>query len=178
MASLPPRTLFTQLIDDAAVFPPGNCSLSEAIERRSARRSTPAADFVGPLLLPPRLIDEALADHTGLVIAVVGRRGTPVEDVVTAAERVAGSTGHSLAGVEVAAGPGWEQVLELAVPVAVEVELAPRAEALLEVGDPPRAVDGAGADRRLPPAAALADLRAQVVRRSRQMLDLAHERPR
>ncbi|RNI23236.1 hypothetical protein [Flexivirga caeni] len=121
MASLPPRALFTQLIDDAAVFPPGNYSLSQAIERRSARRGTPAADFVGPLLLPPRLVDDALADHSALVITVVGRPDTPVEDTVAAAERVAGSTGHSLAGVEVAAVPGWDQVLELAVPVAVEV---------------------------------------------------------
>lgn len=121
MPSLPTRTLFTQLVDDAAVFPPGNFSLIEAIDRRSARRGTPASDFVGPLLLPPRLIDEALEDHSGLVITVIGRRETPIAEVISTAEDVADSAGHALAGVEVAAVDGWEQVLDLAVPVAVEV---------------------------------------------------------
>lgn len=121
MPSLPTRTLFTQLVDDAAVFPPGNFSLSEAIDRRSARRGTPASDFVGPLLLPPRLIDEALADHSGLVIGVIGRRETPIAQVVDAAGQVADASGHALAGVEVAAVDGWERVLDLEVPVAVEV---------------------------------------------------------
>ncbi|WP_446665445.1 hypothetical protein [Flexivirga sp. B27] len=121
MPSLPTRTLFTQLVDDAAVFPPGNFSLSEAIDRRSARRGTPASDFVGPLLLPPRLIDEALEDHSGLVIAVIGRKETPIAQVVEAAGQVADASGHALAGVEVAAVDGWERVLDLEVPVAVEV---------------------------------------------------------
>lgn len=131
MTSLPSRTLFTQLIDDAAVFPPGNFSLSEAIDRRSARRGTPASDFVGPLLLPPRLVDEALADHSGLVITVIGRKETPLDETAAAAERVADSSGHALCGVEVAAVPGWEQVLRLAVPVAVEVPAGPHGVALL-----------------------------------------------
>jgi hypothetical protein len=121
MPSLPTRTLFTQLVDDAAVFPPGNFSLSEAIDRRSARRGTPASDFVGPLLLPPRLIDESLEDHSGLVIAVIGRQDTAVDEVIAAAENVADAAGHALAGVEVAAGDGWERTLDLSVPVALEV---------------------------------------------------------
>lgn len=121
MPSLPTRTLFTQLVDDAAVFPPGNFSLSEAIDRRSTRRGTPASDFVGPLLLPPRLIDEALEDHSGLVITVVGRPDAALGDVIAAAENVADAAGHALAGVEVAAGDGWERTLDLAVPVALEV---------------------------------------------------------
>ena len=50
---------------------------------------------------------------------------------MAAAERVAGSTGHSLAGVEVAAVPGWEHVLELAAPVAVEVPAGTDGIALL-----------------------------------------------
>lgn len=131
MPSLPTRTLFTQLVDDAAVFPPGNFSLSEAIERRSARRGTPASDFVGPLLLPPPLIDEALEDHSGLVIGVIGRRETPIAEVVAAAGDVADAAGHALAGVEVAAVDGWEQVLDLSVPVAVEVSAGAAGRVLL-----------------------------------------------
>lgn len=121
MPSLPTRTLFTQLVDDAAVFPPGNFTLSEAIDRRSARRGTPASDFVGPLLLPPHLIDEALEDHSGLVITVIGRRETPLEEVIAAAENVADAAGHALSGVEVAVVDGWQRTLDLAVPIAVEV---------------------------------------------------------
>lgn len=121
MPSLPIRTLFTQLVDDAAVFPPGNFSLSEAIHRRSVRRGTPASDFVGPLLLPPSLIEEALEDHSGLVITVIGRRETPLADVVAAAENIADAAGHALSGVEVAAVDGWEETLDLSVPVALEV---------------------------------------------------------
>lgn len=131
MPSLPTRTLFTQLVDDAAVFPPGNFSLSEAIDRRSARRGTPTSDFVGPLLLPPRLIDEALGDHSGLVITVIGRRETPIADVITSAQDVAEAAGHALAGVEVAAVDGWEKALDLAVPVAVEVPAGATGRGLL-----------------------------------------------
>ncbi|MGN6412874.1 hypothetical protein [Flexivirga sp.] len=49
MASVPTRTLFTQLVDDAAVFPPGNFSLTEAIDRRCARRGTPASDVAADI---------------------------------------------------------------------------------------------------------------------------------
>ncbi|NNG40282.1 hypothetical protein HJ588_13505 [Flexivirga sp. ID2601S] len=121
MPSLPTRALFTQLIDDAAVFPPGNFPLDEAIERRAGRRGTPASDFVGPLLLPPALVDDALADPGGLVITVVGRAGTPITDVIDAATRVADSPAHALAGVEVPAADGWQEAIKLSVPIAVEV---------------------------------------------------------
>jgi hypothetical protein len=131
MPSLPTRTLFTQLVDDAAVFPPGNFSLSEAIDRRSARRGTPASDFVGPLLLPPQLVEEALEDHSGLVITVIGRKETPIAEVIAGAENVADASGHALSGVEVAAVDGWEAVLDLAVPVAVEVPTGAAGRALL-----------------------------------------------
>ncbi len=131
MPSLPTRTLFTQLVDDAAVFPPGNFSLSEAIDRRSARRGTPASDFVGPLLLPPQLVEQALEDHSGLVITVIGRRETPIAEVISSAENVADARGHALAGVEVAAVDNWEAVLDLSVPVAVEVPAGGAGRALL-----------------------------------------------
>ncbi|WP_265447604.1 hypothetical protein [Flexivirga meconopsidis] len=121
MPSLPTRALFTQLIDDAAVFPPGNFPLDEAIERRAGRRGTPASDFVGPLLLPPSLVDAALADPGGLVITVVGRAGTSISEVIAAATKVADSAAHALAGVEVPATDGWQDAIGLSVPIAVEV---------------------------------------------------------
>ncbi|WP_018155446.1 hypothetical protein [Demetria terragena] len=116
-----PRTLFEGLIDDAAVFPPGNFSLAEAISRRTARRGHAYQDFVGPLLLPPRLVADALESTIPLTIAVVGRPDVPLGEVLQSAESVAQATGHSLAGIEVGYLGEWRSALELGVPIAVEV---------------------------------------------------------
>ncbi|MEV6523511.1 hypothetical protein AB0M43_16290 [Longispora sp. NPDC051575] len=51
--------LLQGLIDDAAVFPPGNAPLPDAIVAHRAHRSAWYAPFVGPLLLPVGRIDEA-----------------------------------------------------------------------------------------------------------------------
>jgi hypothetical protein len=68
-------------MDDAAVFPPGNASLSEAVIAHRAHRAAWYADMVGPLLVPssqagaaPRLLaaDERLV--VGLV-ADIGLEG-------------------------------------------------------------------------------------------------------
>jgi hypothetical protein len=48
--STPP--LLRQLLDDAAVFPPGSASLPEAVESHREYRSTWYSDLVGPLLVP------------------------------------------------------------------------------------------------------------------------------
>lgn len=127
----PTRALFAHLLDDAAVFPPGNFPLDEAIERRARRRGTPASDFVGPLLVPPALVDDALADGGGLVIGVVGRAGTAIADVVAAGERVTASPSHALAGLEVPAVDGWRDALSLGVPLAVEVPAGPSGVSVL-----------------------------------------------
>jgi hypothetical protein len=44
--------LFRRLMDDAAVFPPGNASLAEAVIAHRAHRAAWYADMVGPLLVP------------------------------------------------------------------------------------------------------------------------------
>jgi hypothetical protein len=46
--------LLRALIDDAAVFPPGNAPLPQALTDHSAHRAAWYADLVGPLLLPLR----------------------------------------------------------------------------------------------------------------------------
>lgn len=119
--STPPRALFAGLIDDAAVFPPGCFSLSEAVARRAARRTQPYVDLVGPLLLPPSLAIAALEDATPLTIGVVGRPGISLDDVLEAADTVAAAAGHSLAGVELGYTDDWRAALRLGVPLAVEL---------------------------------------------------------
>ncbi|WP_052709268.1 hypothetical protein [Streptomyces sp. NRRL S-495] len=47
-AAVPP--LFQGLFDDAAVFPPGNLPVAEAVPAHRAHRAAPYADAVGPLL--------------------------------------------------------------------------------------------------------------------------------
>ncbi len=53
-------SLFTGLIDDAAMFPPGNAPLDVALTEHLRHRSSRYADVVGPLLVPaPQLPDLA-----------------------------------------------------------------------------------------------------------------------
>lgn len=42
---------FADLVDDAAVFPPGNAPLDEAVRAHREHRSAPYADLVGPLVV-------------------------------------------------------------------------------------------------------------------------------
>lgn len=44
--------LFTGLVDDAAMFPPGNAPLDQALKEHLEHRAAPYADLVGPLLTP------------------------------------------------------------------------------------------------------------------------------
>jgi hypothetical protein len=43
---------FTALLDDAAVFPPGNLPLAEAVNAHHGHRRSAYAELVGPLVLP------------------------------------------------------------------------------------------------------------------------------
>jgi hypothetical protein len=50
--------LFTRLVDDAAVFPPGNASLVDAVAAHREHRSAWYAGMVGPLLVPASALGE------------------------------------------------------------------------------------------------------------------------
>jgi hypothetical protein len=55
--STPLPVLFTGLVDDAAVFPPGSMPLHDAVKAHRRHRTQWYADFVGPLLVPASLAD-------------------------------------------------------------------------------------------------------------------------
>ena len=55
-----PRRLFTGLIDDAALFPPGNAPMASALADHARHRSAPYAGFVGPFLCPTTRVAELL----------------------------------------------------------------------------------------------------------------------
>jgi hypothetical protein len=62
------------LLDDAAVFPPGNAPLADAVAAHREHRTAWHADMVGPLLVAP---SDVAAVPTDLAIGVVG----PLQDV-------------------------------------------------------------------------------------------------
>jgi hypothetical protein len=74
-------SLFTALVDDAAMFPPGNAPLDRAVDEHVTHRSAWYADLVGPLLVPagrvPDLLDLAAAQSFSepLRVGVVARGG-------------------------------------------------------------------------------------------------------
>lgn len=165
------RALFVGLIGDAAVFPPGSFSLEAAIARRERRRVEPCADLVGPLLLPPQLVAEAVAGSSPLTAAVIGRPGADQASVLTAAGLLANAEGHALAGIEIGYASRWRDALELGVPVAVEVvadeTMAPALADLDEVAGDQQVLAklriGALPDRPAPTAAQISAFLAGVV---------------
>lgn len=134
---IPSPTLFVGLIDDAAVFPPGSHPIDEALRRRFDRAATTDARYVGSFLVPPALVTRTLAEVHPVPVVVIGRPGAELGAVIAAAESVAGSDIHALAGIQVGHQVGWEQTLELGVPAALEVDPA-NAEATLDSIAPQR----------------------------------------
>ena len=84
------------LVDDAAVFPPGDAPLPEAVEAHVARRGEWWADLVGSFVVTDRAVPE-VAQPLRLSVVVTGGAGG-VEPALRLVER----GGHELAGVEVA----------------------------------------------------------------------------
>jgi hypothetical protein len=80
-------TLFDRLVDDAAVFPPGNAPVPEALAAHARHRTQWYADLVGPLLLPasalPGLGGLAELPRIG-VIGDTGLAGVPTALAVAA----------------------------------------------------------------------------------------------
>ena len=48
MSTVP--ALFRRLVDDAAMFPPGDLPLADAVAAHRAHRTSPYADLVGPFV--------------------------------------------------------------------------------------------------------------------------------
>lgn len=158
-----PRSLFDRLVDDAAVFPPGNAPVPLAWSEHVRMRAGRYGDLLGPLLIgtsgAAALVDAAAAappvpdPETAAVlradrveVGVVARPGTPVEDLLAAVATVRASPHLRLAAVELAhdAGGAWRRALDLGAPVAVEVtrDLSTQHDALDDLA----AVASGGAD--------------------------------
>ena len=93
------------LVDDAAIFPPGNAPLDEAVAAHRRHRASPHAEMLGPFVvsdtrLPDlaRLVERVETTPLDVTVVVTGGAGA-IEPAVTWASR---THGVALAGVEVA----------------------------------------------------------------------------
>lgn len=110
-------SLVSGLCDDAALFPPGDAPLPEALVAHAVHERAPHADLVGTFVFPAGRLDELAAElaerpYPGDLVL-----GLTVPDVAVAAEAVAraqGLPGVAVAAVEVAVPAGQDAVTLLA----------------------------------------------------------------
>jgi hypothetical protein len=119
--------LFAGLVDDAAVFPPGNAPLAEAVRRHRLHRASGYAACVGPLLVPASAAADlaGLLDEAPLRVGVIGRPGTPAAQVAEAVALLQRTPGVEVAGVELGWAPDWRSTDLAGTPRTLEV---PRGE--------------------------------------------------
>ncbi|HSP59473.1 MAG TPA: hypothetical protein VLO09_00285 [Ornithinimicrobium sp.] len=130
----PPRSLFRALVDDAAVFPPGDAPVPVAWAEHLRLRRGGYADLLGPLLVGTAHAQELArvaagpgGDHAPVDVAVVARAGVPVQELVTAATRLRGLDAVRVVSVEVTLDEDGSSrhALPLVLPVPVEVDRDP-----------------------------------------------------
>lgn len=105
--------LFASLIDDAAVFPPGNAPLDEAVRRHREHRRSGYAAWLGPLLVPASAagdLVELLGQGTPLRATVIARPGTPLRTVTEALSICRDAPAVDLAGLEMGWNPEWRDL--------------------------------------------------------------------
>ena len=126
------RALFEGLVDDAAVFPPGNAPLEEAVRLHREHKRSGYAAFVGPLLVPASAAGDLLAlaaQGDPLRVSVIGRPGTDAADVAAAVGRLCAAGTVDVVGAEVAWTPQWRDAGIDAGALTLEV---PRGEAQVD----------------------------------------------
>ena len=119
------RALFEGLVDDAAVFPPGNAPLAEALRLHREHRGSGYAAFVGPLLVPATAAAELVSlaaqgdwpqggspqgdrvHGDPVQVSVIGRPGTEAGEVVAAVQLLQASGSVEVVGAELAWTPDW-----------------------------------------------------------------------
>lgn len=75
-------TLLRDLVDDAAVFPPGSAPLPDAVAAHRRHRTAWYRDLIGPLLLPAsalRAVPHLLGGRERLAIGVIADAGVALE---------------------------------------------------------------------------------------------------
>ncbi|WP_147067218.1 hypothetical protein [Knoellia locipacati] len=146
MSTAPPA-LLAGLIDDAAVFPPGNAPLDVAVERHRGHREAAYAGLVGPLLVPASDVG-ALLDVGGagggapLQVGLIARPGVDPSVVMSALRRLSGEESVEAVGAELGWFPGWRDLPVDRLPLTLEIPRGADRDRALE--DVRAGVDEAG----------------------------------
>lgn len=152
MSTAPFHTLFTALIDDAALFPPEEAPMDVAVSAHAGHRAAWYADLVGPLLCPASRLGELSAArdtsprHEPLEVSVIADTGTT--GLAQALAAVAADDRTALHGVELAVH--GERLVDAAAQALADLEVA------LAAVDrrPGKGGDGVVVSVELPPTAA------------------------
>lgn len=126
------------LVDDAAVFPPGNATLSDAVTRHRAHRTSSYAECVGPLLVPAAGAaelgsvldaepdgevgaDDAAPASAGLEVVLIARPGADPALLTAGRDTLSDDDRVRVVGAELGWYEGWYTDLAGDLPLAVEV---------------------------------------------------------
>ncbi|MEV6599805.1 hypothetical protein AB0M36_23565 [Actinoplanes sp. NPDC051346] len=119
-----PGRLFLTLFDDAAIFPPGDLDVPEAVRAHLARQASPLAPLLGPFICSlPRWgeLTQALEGGSPLPVSLTVPGGA--EDVASAVSRARSEPRVALVALEIAASagtlPGLVATLERHAPSSV-----------------------------------------------------------
>ncbi len=138
--------LLGALVDDAAVYPPANSPLPDAVSGHAAHRGAWYADAVGPLLVPAAAAGDLLAQLDAgrwpgagaLRVAVVARPGTDPAVLGEALALLTADPRVEVAGVELGWTASWRRLgIPGELPLALEVPRggAEQAEAVADLRD-------------------------------------------
>jgi hypothetical protein len=125
-ADLPAEpALFTGLVDDAAVFPPGLAPLPDAVREHRVHRTAWYAALIGPLLVPASAAGElaSLVDRDGdpLRVVLVARPGTALHVVTDAVHDLREHPGVDVVAAELGWTPEWRDLDLGDLPLTLEV---------------------------------------------------------
>ena len=132
--------LFDHLVDDAAVFPPGEAPLDVAVTEHLQRREGSDAAHLGPLLVrasdATELARLAAADERSLEVplqvVLVVRPGSPVSLLTDGEAALREEPRVHVVAVELGWSADWRDTLILDLPVAVEVGRGPELSKALD----------------------------------------------
>lgn len=125
-----PRSLFSSLVDDAALFPPREAPVASAVAEHLMWRQTPKSDLIGSFLCPATLIADlctALPVDDALTLSVVVDGDSAA--LAEALQVIAADPRLILVGVEAS----HERLGDEAVAVGAMVDQLPGVHGVLEV---------------------------------------------